>query len=236
MKKFSRKKAVILVLLTFLIFYVGFGAVLFWGKQTYPPKSVHLSSGISDIVFVFEGAGERIKPAFNLVLQHKAKVIVISPASESRMRAFAKRYAGGASVPYILETQATSTHENAFYCAGIVKREKARNVILITSSYHLERSYRLFTLALRGYPVKISCMPVYPYGINDPEVLHRLPYFRALSRIERFNTVFNYIKFLENGYRIKKCSRFEHFLEEMYGFYIKRELNRYEANRIFQAP
>ena len=229
------KKIAALILGLLLFTYMGIGAAFFWGKEASTQNIFKTGSGTSDIVIVFAGARERIKPAYDLVLKKNARKIVISPAEESAMQKWSEKYANGASIPHILETKSTSTHENAYYCAEIVKREKARKIILITSYYHMERSHRLLSLALRGYPVEILCYSMYPYEITDPEVLNRTPFFRTLVRIEHFNMVFNYLKFLTNGCHIEKCNRFEHFLEKNYSLWVKRKLNKYEMYRALQS-
>jgi hypothetical protein len=101
-------------------------------------------------------------------------------------------------------------------------------VILITTSYHLNRSFILLSLALRGYPAEIVCLKAHPFGIEDEYTMKRIPYFQMLDRIEHFDIVFNYFKFMIDGTKIRNSNSIEHYLENLYDSVIKERLKKYE--------
>ena len=226
------KKTIFITVLAVLAFYACMSAVLFWWNPDIPEITDPAELKTSDIVVVFSGATERIEPAFNLAARQIARTIVVSRADESQMKSWSAAYAKGFHAYYILESKATSTHENAYYCAEIIKRTGAKKIILITSYYHMARSRRLLALALRGYPCEAVGYPVYPHGITNTKALEEIPYFRALTRIEKTNIAFNYLKFLVNGCRISKCSGIEHRLEKLYGNWVKQKLAEYDLSRM----
>jgi len=224
------KRKMVLTVLFFISSYFLYGALLFWGTR-YSEKDNYKDSSLRyDIVVVFSGEEDRIPPAFELIQKGKAKSLIISAATSSEITDIEKKYNNGNSVPYYLETKSTSTHDNAFYCSEIIKRENAHKVILITSNYHMNRSYRLLSLSLKGYPVEISCYTVNPFGI-DESTMKRIPYFQMLSRIEHLNMVFNYLKFMFNGTKIRGSNRVDHYLENMYGSVVKRWLSKYDYRK-----
>jgi uncharacterized SAM-binding protein YcdF (DUF218 family) len=215
------------IILLLLSMYVIYGTFLFFSRHFSESSLYRQSAELYDLVIVFSGDEERIRPAFELIQNNKAKKIIVSRASESNMITWVSKYAKGISVEYLLETKSTSTHENAYFCAEIVKREKARKVILITSYYHMNRSYRLLSLALRNYPVEISCLPIYTFGISDDRILKKIPWFRTINQIENFKMACNYVKFIKDGLRIKYSNAFEHRLERKYDKMVKSKLNRF---------
>ncbi|MHB9030078.1 MAG: YdcF family protein [Candidatus Latescibacterota bacterium] len=175
-----------------------------------------------DLVIVFAGGEDRIPPAFELLRSGRAKRIIISPASQTQIEEWSSEYLLGEDCACILETKSTSTHENAYYCADIIRRERARSIILVTSWYHIRRSCRLLSLALRDYPAVITCCPTYPDKTTRTLMPEQTPAICAAPGIERFNTIINYMKFLSDGLRIRKSSRFEHRLETLYETLIKK--------------
>ena len=221
------------ILLLLFAIYGIYGTIIFFSTQYNHSADYRSESSPFDIVVIFAGAEERNQPAFDLILHGKAKNLIISPASSSEIMDLSRQYNEGKPVPYFLETEATSTHDNAAYCSEIIKRENAHRVILITSIYHMNRSYRLLSLAMRGYPSEIACYPAFPFGIDDVNVMKRIPYFQLLYRIEKMNMFFNYCKFMTDGTRIKGSNGLEHYLENVYGSVIKKRLSKYDYTKEF---
>ncbi len=125
---------------------------MFWGRNG-KPKNIYQLNLLKtyDLALVFNGENDRIAPAIDLICKGKAKKIIISPATKFQMDSYIKKYAKGERIHYVLEPNARTTHENAFYCSEIIIHEKANNIILITSFYHMNRSHRLLSLALRDH-------------------------------------------------------------------------------------
>lgn len=155
-----------------------------------------------DLAVVFVGNIERIPPAIELVQQNKAKRLVVSPATEKQMQIWINKYAQGNKIPYILEPNARHTHENAAYCRDIILQENARRVLLITSFYHMPRSYRLLALALRGKDIRIDCYQVAAGKWNSNNWRENPAFSRFYFR-ERIKTFLSFAKFLADGLKIK---------------------------------
>jgi len=155
-----------------------------------------------DLAVVFTGGSERIPPAIELVQQNKAKRLVVSPATEEQILEWSRKYANGDTIPHILETRASITHENAAYCRDIILRENARRVLLITSFYHMPRSYRLLALALRGKDIQIDCYQV-AVGKWNSNNWRENPTFSRLYFQEKIKTFLSLAKFLADGLKIK---------------------------------
>lgn len=204
--------------------YIAVGSVLFLRAGTYRTYDPEADVRVYDLVIVFAGDDERMSPALELLRGGRAAMAVVSPASGEEIRAVCKRQFPGGERRFILETRATSTHENAFFSAGIVKREHARRVILVTSFYHMKRAHRLLALALLGTGTEIACLPAYPDGGFDAISPMGKARLRGVARIERVNTALNFLKFLCDGLRIRKSGRLEHALERYYDYFFKERL------------
>ncbi len=102
----------------------------------------------ADAIIVFAGSSERIEPAYRLANSRYARYLVISPASENLLKSYKKTYELSPKVKQIIEDKARTTFENALYTSKIIEKLRFDSVILVTSSYHLPRSYFLLGILL----------------------------------------------------------------------------------------
>jgi len=118
----------------------------------------------ADVVIVFAGSLNRIENGYKLVNEGYAEALIVSPATPEIIAEYSKRFNLRRTVTTILEDHATSTFENAFYTDKLVEAYNFKNVILVTSDYHMPRSYFIMRLlANRG--VRIQRYSV--YGNNE---------------------------------------------------------------------
>ena len=89
-----------------------------------------------------------------------APYLVISPASENLLITYNKKYELSPGIKQIVEDKASSTFENALYTSKIIESLGFDSVILVTSSYHLPRSYFLLRALLLTSKVDVQ-----PYGV-----------------------------------------------------------------------
>jgi uncharacterized SAM-binding protein YcdF (DUF218 family) len=204
--------------------YLAIGAFLFLNSCSSRIPDFRNDPRTYDLVVVFAGSEDRIPPAFELLRSGKSHRIIISPASHTQIEEWSSHYLSQQNCACILETQATSTHENAYYCAALIRREKARSIILVTSWYHMRRSCRLLSLALRNYPAVIACCPTYPEKNAGAVLCEHEPSLFAAPEVERIKMIINYLKFLSDGLRIRNSSRFEHRLEAFHEAIIKKHI------------
>ena len=114
----------------------------------------------ADAIIVFAGSPERIEPAYRLANSGYAPYLVISPASENLLKSYKKTYELSPKIKQIIEDKARTTFENALYTSKIIENFGFDSVILVTSSYHLPRSYFLLRILLLTSKVDVQ-----PYGV-----------------------------------------------------------------------
>jgi len=114
----------------------------------------------ADAIIVFAGSSERIEPAYRLANSGYARYLVISPASDNLLKSYKKTCELSPKVRQITEDKASSTFENALYTSKIIESLGFDSVILVTSSYHLPRSYFLLRILLLTSKVDVQ-----PYGV-----------------------------------------------------------------------
>ncbi len=112
-------------------------------------KKIH-----ADLIAVFAGSTLRVKEGISLARTGAAHTLVVSPANQKKLLNL-KKQLKGINCHVIPEPNAVSTCENAYYVAKIVKRNNFKSVILVTSWWHMPRSYLLFRLSLLGDNVEI---------------------------------------------------------------------------------
>ena len=112
-------------------------------KYTNMVKSHENETVTADAVVVFTGGKDRIQTANQLLMERKAKRMLISGVN-----AVSSRKAVGKTVgidPQILKCcvefdyQAKDTHGNAKHTANWIRENKFSNVIVVTSDYHMPR-------------------------------------------------------------------------------------------------
>ena len=109
----------------------------------------------ADTIFILNGASERIKQGYELAAENNASIVVISPADDSMIKAYEKRYEP-LKATYILENSARTTFENAYLISKIISAYRLRSITLVTSDYHMPRSYLLLRLMLLGKGVTVQ--------------------------------------------------------------------------------
>jgi len=129
----------------------------------------------ADVIVVLSGgtstSDERVRQAAALYRQGYAPRMLLSGGSSTVGRApdadLMRRQALRAGIPasaLLLETQSTSTSEQARLLRPQLEHLGVRRAIVVTSSYHTRRTRYLFRRTFRGSPVEISVYPVQ----NDP--------------------------------------------------------------------
>jgi len=110
----------------------------------------------ADAIIVFNGFRERVEAGYKLALLGYAPNLVVSPADAYHSSTYNRRYGLPESVNVIREEKARTTFENAFYSGQIIRENRFRSIILVTSLYHLPRSLFLSKALLIGQGVKVQ--------------------------------------------------------------------------------
>lgn len=105
----------------------------------------------SEALVVLTGDRARIPKALELLKKHPQAWLLISGVSKKTSLAEVVSYQSGGLTGeatlwdrVVLDTNATSTVENAEETEKILKAKKAQHMVLITSDYHMERALRIF--------------------------------------------------------------------------------------------
>ncbi|MCJ7615942.1 MAG: YdcF family protein [Desulfobacterales bacterium] len=126
----------------------------------------------ADLIVVFSGAylgsQGRIKTGYQLARKGYASNVAISGASKNCLEKYEKRYKIPSHVYRIINGPSITTFQDALCTKEIVEKYGFRSVILVTSSYHMPRSYLLLYTLLAGSGVKIQ---TYLVSIEDDQSL-----------------------------------------------------------------
>ncbi len=119
----------------------------------------------ADTIVVFGGSSSRIKYAFDLVKQDGAeRKLIVSPASKHVLAIYKKRYSAPENVTYILEENAQTTFTNALYSSKLIRDHHLSSVLLVTSDYHMPRSFLLLKLLSVGADCRIDMAKLDTWG------------------------------------------------------------------------
>lgn len=148
-------------------FFRGFLAILIIGAAGFFVELLYFSSLVSknnpfqaaDTIIILNGDSERIKKGYDLVKESHTGFVIISPADASMIKAYEKQYEP-LMTEYILENNARTTFENAYFISKIISEYRLRSLTFVTSDYHMPRSYLLLRLMLLGKGVSIQRITV----------------------------------------------------------------------------
>ena len=156
----TRHLKIILIVIAFIasipVLELGYFAWVLSRPVTVPPNLE------VDAIVVFHGSTRRVQAGYEIAQSLDARFLIITPALESELAIFDKKYQLPPGIKHIGEPLARTTLENAVYSQRIIERHELRSILLVTSAYHMPRSLALMNLCLLGnaVDVKIYCAPV----------------------------------------------------------------------------
>lgn len=110
----------------------------------------------SDLIVVFAGVEERVKAGYDLARLGYAPYLVISPADTKKLKTYNEKNGLSKDVKHLVEDKARTTVENAVYTSRIILARQFDSVILVTSFWHMPRSYFLLRSLLAGSNVRVQ--------------------------------------------------------------------------------
>jgi uncharacterized SAM-binding protein YcdF (DUF218 family) len=114
----------------------------------YPEKFLCVDSGraSADVIVVLGGGVHELRAerAAELFQQHAAPRIIITGAGDDEINRLILRQKGVPASVIEVEGNSTTTHENAEFTIKMLRAEKVRSVILVTSWYHARRALKTF--------------------------------------------------------------------------------------------
>ena len=120
----------------------------------------------ADAVVVFAGNLSRIEAGYKIVNEGYADSLIVSPEVSENIAEYNKRFNLRQTAITIIEDHAMSTFENALYTDKLVEAYNFRNIILVTSDFHMPRSYFIMRL-LTSPGVRIQRYSVYKINESD---------------------------------------------------------------------
>lgn len=129
------------------------------------PESQPVPSS-SDLAMVFPGGDARIATGIKLVQEGHAPNFAISGVGLSGITALSKKHGGTEGVRLLAGANSRSTIEDALVMRRIVKEHQFKSVLLVTSAYHMPRSYLIARLLLLGTGAELHY-----YAAPDPQHL-----------------------------------------------------------------
>ena len=115
----------------------------------------------SDAIVVLTGGIGRVEEGALLLLNGRAQYLILSGVNKgSDLKSIL--FKTGLNIDaskVILETNSTSTYENAVEAAKIIRHKNFKNIILVTSHYHIKRAFYTFRKIIPS-DVKIYVHPV----------------------------------------------------------------------------
>jgi uncharacterized SAM-binding protein YcdF (DUF218 family) len=111
-----------------------------------------------DLVAVFGGDPERVRTAYGLCRQGRGRALVVSDSDAAQVEAYSAAFGSPGRARILSEPYARTTDQNARLVGRLIRRQGFRSVLLVTSWYHLPRSYLLLRLALLGSGAELKVL------------------------------------------------------------------------------
>ena len=121
----------------------------------------------ADAIAVFSGSNARVKAGYELANKGLASYLITSPASDKQLIQYKRKYHSSPTIRIILEDRARTTFENALYVSKIIRQRQLKNIILVTHSNHMPRSYLLLRLMTLFSGIEIQTYKVPLTGPNS---------------------------------------------------------------------
>jgi len=131
------------------VFELGYYLWMFSRPVEIPPNLE------TDAIIIFGESTNRVAAGYDLARSLTTRYLIISSVLEDRLDAFDQRYQLPPGVKHITEPLARTTLENAVYIQKIIQRHQLSSIVLVTSAYHMPRSWALLKLCLAGSVVNV---------------------------------------------------------------------------------
>ena len=145
------------ILLSILAFIVSIEFITFYTILQWPSLKQN-----ADLIAVFNGANDRIEKGFELSKENIAPFLMISPASKAELKVFDQLYRLNENFEYLFDDQTQTTFQNALFLSQIMTKNQQKSVVIVTSDYHMPRSYLLVKMQLAGTGKNIL-----PYAVKS---------------------------------------------------------------------
>ena len=180
-----------LIIVITSIWLIGFVGFCFYAFSFKFQSAEH-----SDGIVVLTGGGDRIDTAFDLLKNGYADYLLISGVNPSvKLKDLTRDLSPNLQSHITLDYRAQDTRGNARETAHWVHGKRIKNILLITSFYHMPRS--VFEVLKVAPDLKITPYPVFPKSFNDS--------------VDWIRTRYAWLLFVE--YHKFLATRFQQFIE-----------------------
>ena len=131
------------------VFELGYYLWMFSRPVEIPPNLE------TDAIIIFGESTNRVAAGYDLARSLTTRYLILSSVLEDRLDVFDQRYQLAPGVKHITEPLARTTLENAVYIQKIIQRHQLSSIVLVTSVYHMPRSWALLKLCLAGSVVNV---------------------------------------------------------------------------------
>jgi hypothetical protein len=167
---------IIIIIACFLpVLELGYYLWMFSRSVEMPPNLE------TDAIIVFGESTNRVSAGYDLARSLTTRYLIISSVLEGQLDVYDQRYQLPTGVKHITEPLARTTLENAVYSYKIIQRHRLHSIVLVTSSYHMPRSYALLKLCLAGSDINV---PIYCALIGRES--HVTGYFTTKKGLKTF--------------------------------------------------
>ncbi len=150
-------------LLKIVIIFATLVVLLAAAMFLFPQAFLCVNSGPvkADVIIVLGGGGTHERPEYaaRLFLDHAAPRVLVSGAGDDEINRRILVRDGVPAQAIQVEGKSTTTRENARFCGEILKAEKIRSAIIVTSWYHSRRALKTFEHFASG--IKFYSRPSY---------------------------------------------------------------------------
>ena len=109
----------------------------------------------TDAVVVFTGGAGRIQKGYELLNGGVSNKLIVSASTQSRLKFFDRKFQFREGATHLIEDKAETTFENALFVGNVIRENNLQSVTLVTSWYHMPRSYLLLRMVLSDTQVKV---------------------------------------------------------------------------------
>lgn len=176
----------------------------------------------AEVVVVFNGSTKRVEAGYKLANSGYAPFLVISPARKEKLKIYNRKYALPPVVKHIIEDKARTTFENALYIRRIIEEHHFDSVILVTSFYHLPRSYLLLRAVLIGSNVKVQTLGVSIGELDGENWLNSAKGRKMIynEMVKSWASIVELLSYKVNGGLSKKNSKHSSVIKYMASFFL----------------
>lgn len=169
------KKCIVLPLLLLGVVLLPELSMHIWVQRT-----VAADDQKADLVMVFPGDTNRIETALRLAAEGRGTMLAVSGLTVNTLE---NRTASQTNLQHLMligTDKSRSTFEDVLNVSRVVRQYKIHSLLLVTSDYHIPRSYFLLRCYLAGSGIAIYTVPVPDWPLGNATTV-RIWQERAMS-------------------------------------------------------